>query len=999
MKKRLQLITTLVLLIILTSCLSSCTSDRDFSAPRLPADGTVIPLTKIINPDSEVRGVWIASVFNIDYPSSADLSAEDLRAEIDEIISTCKQSGVNTIYFQVRPSCDALYESDIFPVSKYLSSSGELTFDPLGYIVETAHRENIFVHAWVNPLRVTADGSTLDSLPDSSPAKAHPEWVVEYSGKLYFDAGIPEVRTLISDGVSEIVRKYDVDGVVFDDYFYPYPVYGDNKKILDFDDGDTYAVHCGNFTNVEDWRRENVNEMIRACYEAVHQADKDCVFGVAPFGVWQNNNGKNGGSDTANLEAYSSLYCDALAWVNGGYIDFLSPQIYWEFTNKTSPYDVVLRWWNAKLDGTGVKLIVSHALHQYNGDWKYPEGEITEQIVYSRSEKQYYGSVCYGYSVLKNNVRGAADELKKVWSGEIVYTGISSTGSPVTFSSPENDSVTYNDRTFLLGQCDPAYPLTMGGEPISMTKSGYFSTYLHLTEGENVFVFTQNGKEYEYKITYKTSYDGVTEKTGVYSDTVDAVNIYPMTDTATSDGTMWVQCYAPNGSTVTASVGGISTKLKRLTDPVPGGKGYACVLYGAEISLPSSPDGVVTDCGNIILTVEHKDGTATKTGGRVRILGEGASLCVRAKEDYTELKITENSLYYNDYTVQSAGMTDYADALSDGFYHLRMGGYVYESAMEEIDDPKLYDKCRIESVKVSDDGERTSIVFRATDSMPYNGCIDGDSFVVTFYNADGENSADAEIGENPFFESCDVIRLEKKVRYSFPLYDTDNFYGFDLMYGDGEIVVTLRDPVKIDATAEKPLEGKIIVLDAGHGGEDSGAVGMKTLGGRADEKDVNLAVVLATEKKLSSLGADVRLTRSDDSTFSLVGNDGRMKYLEALEPDLCVSVHQNSDEYTKDIRSTRGTLGLWCMDGGTMLAECVSKSVADALGRMWQDSRYQMLAMCRNPKFPAALIEVGYMTSAEEYELMTTEVGVNRAAGGIVDGILEWYSRQEKYIK
>lgn len=993
MKKYKTVVTALVLL-ALTFLLSSCSSDYDFSAKKSLNDNLSVPLTRIINPDSEVRGVWIASVFNIDFPTSPDLTAEQIKNELDDIIQTCSQNGINTIFFQVRPSCDALYESSIFPVSKYLSSGRQLLFDPLGYIVTKAHENNIFVHAWVNPLRVSVDND-VSSLPDSSPAKEHPEWVVEYGGKLYFDAGIPEVRTLVSDGVREIVRQYDVDGVVFDDYFYPYPVYDDNRKMIAFDDDDTFAVNCGSFTNVEDWRRNNVNEMIRSCYNAVHETDDECVFGVSPFGVWQNDNGQNGGSETANLEAYSALYCDALSWADGGYVDYLSPQIYWAFDTASSPYDVVLRWWNSRLDGTGVKLYVSHALHNYNDVWAYPEGEISEQITYARSEKTYRGSVCYGYSVLKNNIHGAADELTKTYSDEIVYTDISSNGLGVVISSPQNDSVTYDCKTYIIGSCDPAYPLTLDGKPVSMTKSGYFSMFLSLSEGENIFVFSQNGKEYEYKITYKTSADtNDTSKTGVFSETVDALNIYPTERVATSDETLWVQCYAPVGSKVSANIGGISTELKQLTNPSGTGKGYACVLFGAEAVLPTAPDGKITDCGELRITVNHPGGNIDKTGANVRLLGDGAFLCVTAKENYTELKITETSLYYNDYTVQSAGMTDYADGLSEGFYHLRMGGYVYESSVEEINYRKLFDKCKIKSVKVIDSGSETDIVFSAEENLPYNACIDEGCFVVTLYNADSADAAEPKIADNPFFDECNVIRLDGKVRYLFPLFDTDNFYGFDLTYGDGSITVSLRNPKKVDFSSEKPLEGKVIVLDAGHGGYESGAIGVKQGENRLDEEDVNLLIVQKCAEKLTTLGADVRLTRSDDSTFTLYQ---RMDYLEETEPDLCVSIHQNSDIYSKDITRIRGTLGLWCMDSGVMLAECVSKSVASSLGRMWQDSRYQMLAMCRNPKFPAALIEVGYMTSVEEYEYITSQSGIEKASDGVIEGIMEFYRRQGEY--
>ena len=182
-------LTVSVLLILLLILLSSCSrTDYDMTvAPDIYPEPSPV-LTHIINPDSEIRGVWIASVFNIDYPSRTDLSADQLRAEIDAILDTCEKNSLNTVFFQVRPACDALYKSELFPVSPNISSSGNLVFDPLEYIVTEGHRRNIRVHAWVNPLRVTVSAKSLNSLPENSPARMNPGWVVEYAdGKLYFN--------------------------------------------------------------------------------------------------------------------------------------------------------------------------------------------------------------------------------------------------------------------------------------------------------------------------------------------------------------------------------------------------------------------------------------------------------------------------------------------------------------------------------------------------------------------------------------------------------------------------------------------------------------------------------------------------------------------------------------------------------------------------------------------------------------------------------------------
>lgn len=232
-----------------------------------------------LSAETQTRGVWVATAYAIDYPSQPTTDADTLRSECNTLLDRIASSGANTVYFQVRPSCDALYSSSIFPWSRYLTGSCGTapsdSFDPLAYWVEQAHARNLRLEAWVNPYRICAGSnaqSDFDSLPDSSPAKQHPDWVVSCDGGYYFNPGIAEVRQLICDGVSEIVSKYAVDGIQFDDYFYP---------STDFDDATTYQA-SGSDLPLADWRRDNVNQLVQAVNTTVHQnaMQSGCRFGI-----------------------------------------------------------------------------------------------------------------------------------------------------------------------------------------------------------------------------------------------------------------------------------------------------------------------------------------------------------------------------------------------------------------------------------------------------------------------------------------------------------------------------------------------------------------------------------------------------------------------------------------------------------------------------------------------------------------------------------------------
>lgn len=464
---------------LLSSCASYTTVET--SLP-LGAASPSLSVTSVGEMTEEVRGAWIATAWNINFPSAPDLPESALRSELDAIVETARSLGLNALYFQVHPSSDAMYRSSLFPVSRYLSTDGGLYFDPLEYLIDICHRDNIAVHAWVNPLRVTVDkaSSRDDALAGLDPLIAPELTVYHPDGKLYFDPGLPEVRELIADCVGEIVSGYDVDGVIFDDYFYPSATDG-----RDFDDDASYTKY-GNGAKKDDWRRENVNLMIRGCYERIKSIRADCLFGVAPCGIWRNDDGQNGGSATRGMEGYSQIYCDALAWAKGGYVDYLSPQIYWEFENTAAPFGELCEWWNRQLDGTGVGFVPSLAAYRYDGDWDSPAGEITSQIAFGRKMISYRGAIYYGFASIRENSVGIADEIVKVNSDGYYYTSPVDIPYALEVFSPITGIVTDENTVTLSGRSDPKLPLTVNGVVVSRRVGGCFEAEYSLSDGENV---------------------------------------------------------------------------------------------------------------------------------------------------------------------------------------------------------------------------------------------------------------------------------------------------------------------------------------------------------------------------------------------------------------------------------------------------------------------------------------------------------------------------------
>ncbi len=363
----------------------------------------------------EMRGVWVSSVYNLDYPSSPTTDPDKLKAEADEILDNCVKWGLNAVFLQVRPSGDALYKSDLFPWSKYLTGSVGTApqdgFDPLEYWVEAAHKRGLELHAWINPYRITRSKDTeWNSLPSTHPAKMNPDWVVKYSdGNYYFNPGIPEVRDLVTRGAVEIVQNYDVDGLHMDDYFYPG---------TDFNDAATYQKYGSSFSNIADFRRDSVNQLVAQLDTAVHNIDPDIQFGISPSGIWANKSTDPRGSDTNGSEHYVSSYADSLYWIENGLVDYIIPQIYWEIGHKLADFATLADWWNDAVAGSDAHLYIGMGAYRCadnpTGVWTTTD-PLFDSLAYLENKDNVGGCVFFRYGSIPA-VSGMADRLTSWYS-------------------------------------------------------------------------------------------------------------------------------------------------------------------------------------------------------------------------------------------------------------------------------------------------------------------------------------------------------------------------------------------------------------------------------------------------------------------------------------------------------------------------------------------------------------------------------------------------------
>ncbi|MGN1121104.1 MAG: family 10 glycosylhydrolase, partial [Eubacteriales bacterium] len=932
----------------------------DAQAPSDTQDAVnILADTSAVSENEEMRGVWIASVININYPSRTGLSQAELMAELDDIVKNTKEAGLNTIFFQVRPTADALYPSALFPYSKYISgtqgAAPDGNFDSLAYLLEKAGEAGLRVHAWVNPFRVTMYASDEAELAPDHPAVVHPEYTVKYAdGKTYFNPGLPEVRALVIAGVEELARNYPtLAGIHFDDYFYPYPQSG-----AEFDDSAAYELY-GAGMDKADWRRANVNVLVEETYRAVKAINPDLEFGVSPFGIWANagSDTPEPGSVSSGLEAYSSLYCDALAWAKGGYVDYLIPQIYWSFATSAAPFDNIARWWNAALDGTGVKLYIGHAAYKAAD---YAKNEIGIQVEFARTLLCYRGSVYYGYDDIKNNTAGLRDKLISLNASPIRYEEPSAAAASV--HQPYNNYQSTAPTVTLVGTSDPRYPLTVNGTKVSRTKSGGFSYFSAISTGINVFTLEQNGSKTTHNIGYNNN-RGAAASVQTLSK-MEITDVVPATEAWLLTGdTLKISCVAPAGSTVVAKIGGMSVTLKPTLNTTTSVR-YAKEIYSGSIT-PSALVAAdeIASLGTLSITATLNGETATVQGGLIRQMGEKALVFAEVINDYSYLKTSPTSSFYDDYTPASAGMRDYVQGLTGSYYKLRFGGYISSSNVKIVDGVAL-NQNKILAVKVQVNGTDTlnnqnnftDVTFTCLENAPVNAVASAGKIDVTFYNTDSSLLPLPEIAANPLVSSVSAAaKDETTVIYTICLKNELNAYGYNVVYENGSIVVRMNNPQSLNADPEKPLSGKTIVVDAGHGGSDSGALGC----GSVNEAMLNLEIALYLRTELEALGAAVKMTRTEDVTVSL---EERMAFLNDANPDLAISVHQNSIASSVDAQKVRGYLGLYGTEAGKLLAKSISSTVCEELNRYERPYAYQKLAVARNHRFPSTLCEMCFIS-------------------------------------
>lgn len=378
----------------------------------------VLSLTTLLNAQQnnkrEWRAVWIATVNNIDWPSKPGLTSQQQQKELIDYLDLFKKLNINAIVLQVRPTADAFYKSDLEPWSIYLtgdqSKAPEPFYDPLEFAIKEAHKRGMELHAWLNPYRVSQDTANLKDMAQNHIARKNPEMFVKHTKKYYFDPAFPQTREFLCKVIVDIVKRYDVDGIHFDDYFYP------NN---DFKDDYSFSIHSRGYKPEDKmaWRRENVDLVVKMLRDSIKAIKPYVKFGISPYAIWRNNDLDPRGSATKSFSYtnYDHLHADILKWMENGWVDYILPQFYFNIGYQNVDFDVITKWWQDY--SYGVPLYAGLATYKLDANAKIEAwrsvSEIDKQIDRIRNQKGYFGVCYFNAKDFKDNKLGIDDLLLK----------------------------------------------------------------------------------------------------------------------------------------------------------------------------------------------------------------------------------------------------------------------------------------------------------------------------------------------------------------------------------------------------------------------------------------------------------------------------------------------------------------------------------------------------------------------------------------------------------
>ena len=957
----------------------------------------------------EMRGLWVTTAYNLDWPSRQRLSNAEMRAETDAILERAAQQGINAIFLQVRPTADAFYVSSMFPWSHLISGTQGVApadgFSPLGYWIEQSHARGIEVHAWLNPYRVTFPNqhiTDVNQLSENHPARLNPDLVIAHGTSLFFDPGNPAARQLILDGVAELLRNYNLDGIHLDDYFYP---------SRDFPDSATFARFAPEGMDLHNWRRENVNALIRGLQTTVRETRPRARFGISPTAIWKNDSTDPRGSATRGQESYHALYADTRRWVTEGWVDYIAPQIYWFTGFEIACYEVVLSWWEDVVRGTDVDLYIGHAVYrEYEGraNWS---GEIVRQLERNAQSDVVRGSIFFRARHMNS---GVGESIGTFYAGHIpAHVPTPPADAPAVLMDtlsvvqPRANFPALTDASgfYFFGAGVPSVPIYVNGQLIeNRTDEGFFSVFLPLSRGQNTFTFTQAGQQTITRTLTNNAPAAAAppvtmELAGITGASPSADEWARVGDTVTFSAT------APAGSTVTAEIAGQTIQLQQTTatnrTATPGGNLYAAQFEGRfTLNIDASADAI-TDIGRPVYTATFGGQTFTATAaGQIRQIGPEAPFFAEITAAHAWVFPGATATGGSHWQLER-GTRDRVRAIRGGWTRLSSGGWVENANVRTFRDTELVPQLVPQS----------TLGFLSEGRYVASNASEGNFDDVIFWNAPFASAIYAEFDGR---ELIVALGIETTVPPMFVNLDDSIFSNIraDMHNGAPAYFMTLRDGehlegffTEFDSESNRlrlvlrrrrpltpgnyPFAGFTFVLDAGHGGDDSGAVG--PMGSAMSEAALVLRHAQMIGERLEMLGAEVIHVRDDNTRFELLD---RVNKSRAAKPDMFISLHTNATAETTNATNIHGFTVWYRNENSRPAAETFLQSMryVNPLTNRANQVNNANFFVVRPVWSPSILLEASFTNNIQDFSWMINERRQVDYAWGVVNALLRYYA-------
>ena len=936
-----------------------------------------------------LKGIWVATVSNIDFPSSSGLSASELRKEIDTIVNNAFDWGFNAIFLQVRPKSDAIYNSSLFPSSDVIveKQGDRLPLDCLEYFITAAHSKGIELHAWINPYRITqsyAGGHDMDSLAVSNPARQHPEWVVKHSdGAMYYNPGIPEVRDMIVEGILEVVNNYNIDGIHFDDYFYPY------NDASSFSDKTEYDKYKSEGQTIAEWRRANNDALVQKTAAAVKTAKPDISFGISPSGVWALKTNNSLGTDIkSSSESYYQVYADTRKWVKNEWIDYICPQVYWEIDHSTAPFKPIVDWWDDVVSGTKVKLYIGIAAYKGSSvnAYKTP-AEIQNQLNYLKTKDHVSGAVLFSYKDVAKNTAGIQDTAKTFFKNNTGTVEAASDKLVLSYSKLTVENST--TKTFIIGVSDPNYPLYVDGEEVTTrSPKGYFTYRVDVPNvGENYYKIEHKGETVDYLIKRSSAYS---EPKTMSSFGFVSGTCVPKYDRAEKSGTKIVfACTATAGSKVYVTIGDYTVDLSTTTSDSSDGS-FKRAYYEGSFTLPEISGNAVLGTPVFVIEKNGYDTVRYKGENTIEVINDPSSYIVEFVGDFpAQLKPSLN-VTGEEFLYTTIGATDTVVSKYDGNIKLGSGYYTVTGNVKHLENETLrYSALGKISVVQSSDGKYTNIMI-PTDNKTMNAIWMSDNKVdITLYNL-SSLPTEFDLPENPLFKSVSVSRIDSTTAKITLTYKKELYiFGYTASYENGNLVIAFKNPVPLNDNSSYPLFGIRISVDPGHS-TNGGALGpWGTV--KWTEADWNYDLSRLVEDRLIKLGATVYLTHHRELEKEL---DDLIPEYRAWKPDINISIHFNYVGETSNPLSSSGTVTYYSYTSSKLLSIVMLDEFTEATGLNKNSFKIGYYKVSLFPDFPSILFETAFLSNIYDYEWFTYPENMEKAADAIVSGIVEYFRQQ-----